>query len=168
MDAKTRDKTHQRGLVVILAIDPGASGGIAYKLPDSTAACFPMPETDGDLADELDELLHQLPAATCYLEDLVKFAGRNMPSSAMAVYARNFGYIEGLLTGLNVKIIRVKPQEWQKGLGLGTSRGGTKTEWKNKLKGEAQRLFPHLRRQITLKTSDALLILEYGMRKAKA
>ena len=153
---------------MILGIDPGASGGVAYKLPNSTAACFSMPETDGDLAGELSSMLDKLPAAVCYMEDLVKYTGRNMPSSAMAVYARNFGYIEGLLTGLNVKIIRVKPQEWQKGLGLGTSRGGTKTEWKNKLKGEAQRLFPHLRRQITLKTSDALLILEYGMRKAKA
>jgi len=38
-----------------------------------------------------------------------------------------------------------------------------KTEWKNKLKSEAQRLFPRLEK-VTLKTSDCLLILEYGMR----
>ena len=32
--------------------------------------------------------------------------------------------------------------------------------WKSKLKGSAQRLYPHLR--VTLQTADALLILEYG------
>ena len=36
--------------------------------------------------------------------------------------------------------------------------GETPTQWKNKLKAEAQRLFPDIR--VTLKTADALLILE--------
>jgi hypothetical protein len=35
-------------------------------------------------------------------------------------------------------------------------------EWKRKLKEEAQRLFPNM--DVTLKTADALLILEYAIR----
>jgi hypothetical protein len=47
-----------------------------------------------------------------------------------------------------------------KGMGLGTKGKSSKTEWKNKLKGEAQRLFPS--EDVTLDTADALLILEYS------
>jgi hypothetical protein len=61
---------------------------------------------------------------------------------------------------LGYRIERVPPQTWQKELGLGNSKGLSKTEWKNKLKGRAQELFPGI--PITLKTSDALLIWEYG------
>lgn len=146
----------------ILAIDPGASGGIAYIHPGSHPTVFPMPETDGDLLEEIRIAVNPERHAECFLEDLVKYTGRNMPSSAMATYARNFGFIEGVLQTLGVRIIRVKPQAWQKALGLGTSRGLSKTQWKNKLKGEAQRRFPQLSKQITLKTADALLLLEYG------
>ena len=149
---------------MIIAIDPGASGGIAWQGQGMLPAVMPMPETDGDLVAELTSIYNSGLCRTCYIEDLVKYTGRNMPSSAMAVYARNFGFIEGSLASLGCRVVRVKPQVWHKVLGLGNSRGGSKAEWKNKLKGEAQRLFPHLRKQITLKTADALLILEYGRR----
>jgi hypothetical protein len=62
------------------------------------------------------------------------------------------------LSGLYIRTELITPQKWQKKLGLGTSKGLTPTQWKNKLKAEAQRLFPDIR--VTLKTADALLILE--------
>jgi len=40
---------------------------------------------------------------------------------------------------------------------------GAKRDWKNKLKAMAQRLFPGAR--VTLDTADALLLLEYAMRR---
>ena len=44
--------------------------------------------------------------------------------------------------------------------GLGTAAScASKSEWKNKLKAEAQRRFPQL--NVTLKTADALLIIEW-------
>jgi hypothetical protein len=62
-------------------------------------------------------------------------------------------------------LVLVRPQVWQKGFGLGTaSTCASKSEWKNKLKAEAQRRFPHL--PVTLKTSDALLLLEYAISAA--
>ena len=75
-------------------------------------------------------------------------------------FGRNFGFLLGVAMTLGYRIIMVRPQAWQKGLGLGNSKGMSKTEWKNKLKAEAQRRFPKL--SVTLSTSDALLILEYG------
>lgn len=42
----------------------------------------------------------------------------------------------------------------------------SKTAWKNKLKEEAQRRFPQL--DITLKTADALLILDYAREMERA
>lgn len=57
----------------------------------------------------------------------------------------------------------VRPQVWQKVFNLGTAAScASKSEWKNKLKAEAQRRFPHL--PVTLATADALLILEWRLR----
>jgi len=47
-------------------------------------------------------------------------------------------------------------EQWQKWLQIGKCGGD-----KNKLKAEAQRRFPE--HKVTLKTSDALLILDYAM-----
>lgn len=123
-----------------------------------------MPNTDGDVLALLKEhapLDHEEPA-TAYLENLVKFAKRNMPSSSMSTYASNWGVLKGVLMALDYRLILVTPQKWQKALGLGTSNGRSKTEWKSHLRGEAQRLFPRLK--ITNSTADAALIGEAARR----
>lgn len=75
----------------------------------------------------------------------------------------HFGFLQGVLCAMGVRVVLVRPEHWMKALSLGTSKGMTKTQWKNKLKGEAQRLYPN--RGLTLKTADAALILEYGRRQ---
>jgi hypothetical protein len=155
----------------MIAIDPGASGGIAFKFGD-VAGAFPMPDTDREIADVFIPNMFgtrfpigmgetQRPRVA-YLEDLIKFTGRNMPSSSMAVYAGNFGFIKGVLTALGYRIVLVHPKTWQKALSLGSAAGLTKTQWKNKLKQRAEELFPQIK--VTLKTADALLILEAARR----
>ena len=66
------------------------------------------------------------------------------------------------LYALGVKTVKVTPQKWQKYYSntLGKSTGLSKNEWKNKLKGLAQQMFPHLK--VTLNTADAILIANYG------
>jgi hypothetical protein len=55
----------------------------------------------------------------------------------------------------------VRPAKWQQHFGLGKRSGcASDTEWKNKLKQAAQRLYPDIK--VTLDTADALLLLEYG------
>ena len=139
---------------MIVAIDPGAHGGIAHYADQALA--YNMPESEGDLL----ESLRQYAGATVYLEDLVKFTGTNMPGSSMAKYASNWGFLKGALMALNCRIVLISPQKWQKALGLGTSKGLSKTEWKNKLKERAAQLYPECK--VTLNTADALLILEYA------
>lgn len=140
----------------MIAIDPGANGGIAGRNPDGSVWSCRMPATEGDLLALLRQKRNE-GAYTAYIENLVKFAGTNMPSSAMAVYASSWGFCKGVLMSLGYSVILVNPKDWQKKLSLGSASGMTKTEWKNKLKGEAQRFYPD--QAVTLATADALLIL---------
>jgi len=73
-------------------------------------------------------------------------------------FGRNHGFTLGLLSALYIRTELITPQQWQKRLFLGTSKGMSPVQWKNKLKAEAQRLYPDIK--VTLKTADALLILE--------
>lgn len=152
----------------MICIDPGQAGGLVVdKLYLKEGAAFPshifsaisMPKTDREVHDWLADAKDPSGAGdVAYLEDLVKYTGRNMPSSAMAVYASNWGFIKGVLTALKYRIVLVPPKKWQAALGLGTTTGMNRTEWKNKLKQRAEQLFPNIK--ITLATADALLILE--------
>ena len=149
--------------MTVIAIDPGKSGGIAYALRGNEVHSVSMPQTPGDILD----LLRTIKAINagdieCYMEACVKYAGKEQSGSAAIVYGRNYGFIEGVVQALGIKLHLVRPQEWIKALGLGKRNGATTTVWKNKLKAEAQRLFPS--QKVTLKTADALLILEYQRR----
>ena len=144
----------------ILAIDPGASGGFALASRDITE-CFPTPPTTGDICDLVRSLKAEHDLYVCYIEDIPKFTGKLIPSSSAAVLFENYGFTQGVLMAMGVPTIRVRPQEWQKHFSLGTARAcGSTTVWKNKLKAEAQRRFPNCK--VTLKTADALLILDYA------
>ena len=150
-----------------VAIDPGASGGIAISCNGATE-CHCMPETQGDLLALVRDVKrgadvegHEL---VCVLEEVSGFAGKAQPGSAMFRFGEHFGFVKGVVQALEVRLVLVRPQVWQKGFGLGTASAcSSKTEWKNKLKAEAQRRFPHL--NVTLKTADALLILEHAIQK---
>ena len=152
----------------IIAIDPGLSGGVAVRWFEKTD-CWPMPETQGDLLERLREIKNvaglEGDDLVCVLEEVGGFAGKAQPGSAMFRFGEHFGFIKGVIQALGIRLVMVRPQVWQKGFGLGTASAcRTKSEWKNKLKAEAQRRFPHL--NVTLKTADALLILEHSISAA--
>jgi hypothetical protein len=78
----------------------------------------------------------------------------------MFKFGEGYGFLKGVVQALGIKLVLVRPQVWQKPFNLGTaSRCASQSEWKNKLKAEAQRRFPQL--PVTLATADALLILEW-------
>ena len=152
----------------ILAIDPGLSGGVAVS-SFGKAECWPMPETEGDLLalvrDIRDAAVAEGRELVCVLEEVSGYAGKAQPGSAMFRFGAHFGFIKGVVQALGIRLLLVRPQTWQKGFGLGTASAcRTKSEWKNKLKAEAQRRFPQL--NVTLKTADALLILEHSISAA--
>ena len=151
----------------IVAIDPGVTGGIAVWGYGKTE-CHSMPETEGDRVDFIKSLKAAAPMeggeVVCVLEKVGGYAGKGQPGSAMFVFGENFGFLKGVIQALEIRLELVRPQEWQKGLGLGTASAcGSKPEWKNKLKAEAQRRFPQL--TVTGRTADALLLLDYAVRK---
>ena len=148
-----------------IAIDPGVGGGIAYIDTDGSFHALPMPGTLHDLDTQLMILCtaHNTTSAdtpTVFLEELPKFAGK-MSGSSMATMFRNYGRIEGLLAAYGARIEYLPPKKWQAALGLGEKKTHG-NRWKAHLKGRAQALFPKL--SVTLKTADALLILEAGLK----
>ena len=143
-----------------IAIDPGKSGGIAWKLAYGAAA-VKMPATEPEICEKLKEIYYHLDKPTCIVEEVGGYIGRPQPGSAMFVFGRNFGFILGTLSCLGARIVLVRPQKWQSFLCMGTSEGN-RTAWKNKLKVKAQNLYPNI--DVTLSTSDALLLLEYGVK----
>ena len=149
----------------IIAIDPGASGGIA-TCRAGRYDCCPLPDTQGDLVDYLREIRFaddiEHADSIVILEQVGGFAGVGRPGSAMFKFGEGYGFLKGVIQALKFKLVMVRPQTWQKVFGLGTaSHCASKTIWKNKLLAEAQRRFPGLK--ITLATADALLLLEYWM-----
>lgn len=152
----------------IIAIDPGASGGIASL--QGAGHCISMPKTQGDILCELRFLKHKANMSgmdsICYLEEVGGFTGKGQPGSAMFKFGAGWGFIQGCLMSLDIPTVLVRPQKWQKFFSLGTASGcASKTEWKNKLRAEAQRRHPNLK--VTLAVSDALLILDYAIHMEK-
>jgi hypothetical protein len=153
-----------------ITIDPGVNGGIAWDTA-RLASCMGMPGSDTETVEEIqrlaemdDVLLRIRPGIKCIIEDVPKFVGRALPGSTIFPLAFNCGLVRGIAVSLRMPVILVRPQDWQKHFRLGT-KGDTSgtTEWKNKLKAEAQRRYPHLK--VTLKTADALLLLAYAQEK---
>jgi hypothetical protein len=149
----------------IISIDPGASGGIAYMNEEGIVTAFPMPQTEGDVVDHLRMLIASGRGAVAVIEQVGGYVGgAGNTGSTMFTFGRGVGFIMGCLMMANIPITdHPTPPVWQKHFGLGRKGELEKKEWKNKLKAEAQRRFPHLK--VTLKTADALLILAWKMDK---
>lgn len=154
---------------MIIAIDPGKSGGIAVHSKDGTEA-FKMPDSQTELCTVLQDYARQ-PAIenqpiAVYLEQVGGFTKSQeggQPGSAMFRFGEGFGYIKGVCDTLGFRLVLVRPQDWMKTVSAGTRGERSKTQWKNHLKDIAQRRYPHIR--VTLSTADALLILEHAKNK---
>ena len=147
----------------IIAIDPGKNGGIAiYSFEkNKLIEVVKMPPTPQELLSFLR--LYQFNSV-CYLEKVGGLPG--MGGSAMFNFGKGFGHIEMALLCAKIPTNEVLPQKWQKFLSLGTKGSKSTSEWKNKLRTRAEQLFPNAGK-ITLATSDALLILKYGIENEK-
>ena len=169
---------------VIIAIDPGASGAISVKHSDGTVMAHKMPDSPRGICDLLEPIKVTPDEVVAYIEEVGGYiGGAGAPGSAMFNFGEGYGVIKGILTALRIPFHLVRPQKWQKELGLGTKEkaraerlcgqvttaelkrvanlnAGYKRDWKNKLKARAEREYPHLK--VTLANCDALLILSYA------
>lgn len=168
----------------IISIDPGASGGIAWTLGGKVSAVA-MPDTRGDTILRIHSIAEESGMygwpIIAYHEKISGYIPDGGPSM-MFQFGANCERVGCILETLGVRIIEVTPQAWQKSLGLGkkgltkspekatkdqkaavkTANAVAKRDWKNKLKAEAQRRFPGA--PVTLRTCDALLLLDFAIR----
>jgi hypothetical protein len=153
--------------MIIIGIDPGASGGVAvydedahdlftHKCPDNTKAMTAIINSAKARSWIDDQQL------LCAIEKVHAFP-TDARSSAFK-FGMNFGKWLGILGSLNVPTIEVTPQSWMKDF---QPLPKIKKDRKNELKRIASEMFPE--NKITLSTSDAALIaawcLEYNKKK---
>lgn len=140
----------------IIAIDPGAGGGIAWKCGENHVYAAKMPETAHDLAEQMDAIANSANSQgmpiECLVEDVHAMPGQGVTS--MFSFGRNLGTILGVLAALKVPYRMERPQSWQKKVG---GLPADKKERKDRLKAIAQARYPHLK--VTLATADALAML---------
>jgi hypothetical protein len=142
----------------ILAIDPGMSGGLAY-LGQSGIILNSMPTTDQDISILVSDRL--AISDVVYIEKVGGYVGgKGAPGSSMFNFGYNVGFLHGLIAASKTRCIEVPPQRWQKTLSAGT-KATHGAKWKAHLKQIAQQRQP--RQTITLKTADAVLLLEHAM-----
>lgn len=148
----------------ILAIDPGASGGLAfYDANEDDISLMPFPKARTDFAEIMAGLSRRDDAVYVYVEEVPKFiAGDKASASAIATLHQNFGYILGVLDAYDFPICLVKPKVWQESVDAGIKKAYG-PRWKAHLKDLAARTFPQCERAITLKTADAVLILTHAL-----
>jgi len=169
--------------MVIIGIDPGSNGGIAFKSPRGNGA-VKMPDTDTDIVNFLKSFQFDKEPVHVLCEKVGGFVGKRKtvvnikcphcrglvpyekeeadPGSAMFKFGDGNGFVRGVCIALGFGYDTIAPRSWQKIHNLYKERGMSKTQWKNILKDRAQKLFPNLK--VTLSTADALLILDVALR----
>jgi hypothetical protein len=159
---------------MIIAVDPGKSGAVSW-MHDCVVLTENTPETEGDIVSLFLSIIGMRKpgeSAVMYIEQLNGYAGgTGQPGSMMFTMAKYYWCWIFLAHAFDIRHHLVTPQKWQKEINIGkrgTLKGSTPSEryriqkdWKNKLKAEAQRLYPMLG-SITLNNCDSLLILEYA------
>ena len=141
----------------IIAIDPGANGGVAfYNDRDGIyRANDLMPLSD--LLDDLDILFDAGADVIFVVEDVPPFTGNMIPGSSAFKMGKRYGLVLGIGMGLRIPTYTIKPKKWQKVFdGLGKSKGPDR---KKKLKDICKQLHPEIK--VTYNTCDAVLLMHY-------
>lgn len=150
----------------MVAIDAGKSGGFAWDIGGKVEAQkMPATETEvvqlfSDLREMALNLDEKIPEVV--IEKVGGYVGTPQTGASMFNFGKGYGVLIGAAIAFEMPLSLVRPQEWQKGMGVGPKGERTTTEWKRYLKETAQRLFPDI--PVTLSTSDALLLLVHARR----
>lgn len=150
-----------------ICIDPGKSGSICIREGSEIVDVAEMPDTCQELRDYIEDAVQcqhtdGIPVVA-YLEEVHAMPGQGVTS--MFTFGNGFGHLEQVLADFRVRTIRVRPNQWQKTLGLISSKELSKADHKRNLKVRAQELFPSIK--VTAVNQDSLLISEYAYLKEK-
>ena len=149
-----------------VGIDPGIKGGIAVITPKRVYT-YPMPDTEYEMWGRIEAIAVKFQAGKTHamIEKV-----HSMPSqSAQSGFTFGMGYggIRMAVIGCHLSLQEATPQRWMKALSVGRRlKSMTTTQWKKKLVGIAQRLYPNAKawkenKSYQYAVSDALLIAHY-------
>ena len=162
-----------------IAVDPGASGAIVYRLEGPRLEVVKMPDTVHDIVHVLQNVRgYGLYKARLFMENVGFYRPTDGGRSATK-FSRHVGNLEGVAAALELPVEWIQPSTWEHWL-IGPPRypkipktwddkrrrrvqATRKRERKNKIKARVQELHPELR--ITLQTADAVGIWEYVTRR---
>jgi len=149
-----------------IAIDPGLSGGIAWRAINGDCGCSKMPDTIVDLHNYLREFALEYDNPIVLMEKVGKHRLGNSAQSS-ATFAKHVGHLEMALVACELPTHEVTATQWMNEVVPGRPKGIEYTQVKsrkNYIKDQMQRRHPSLK--VTLMTADALGILEYFIRNA--
>ena len=150
---------------VLIAIDPGKSGGIAWRDEEGVHS-QKMPETIKDLFELLDSFTFDNGASrTVVLMEKVGKHRLGNSAQSSATFAKHVGHLEMALVACELPTYEVTATGWMKEVVPGRPKGVESKQVrdrKNYIKDQMQRRHPHLK--VTLATADALGILEYAVK----
>jgi len=139
----------------IIAIDPGAKGGIAYRDQDGIMQAERMPDGMTAICDRIRAL-----GARGYDGAVVERVGTYVKGNAVGgavKFARHCGWLDAALYMAGIGLVAwPTPRKWQRSLG---TLPKAKQDRKRAIRERMARQHPHLR--VTLQTADALAMLEW-------
>jgi hypothetical protein len=94
---------------ILIAIDPGAGGGIAVWRDGQPIDAVPMPPTEGDVLNLLRQLAVDPANTVAVVEEVGGYVGKAQPASGAFKFGRNFGFILGVLQALGVRVQLAPP-----------------------------------------------------------
>ncbi len=141
----------------MIAIDPGANGGIAWRDEGGAVRAERMPEGMTAQADFLRGLAAILRDPRACVERVGTYVKGNAVGSACK-FARHCGHLEAVLYCCGVPVVATPaPQTWQRVLG---ALPKDKAERKRAIRELMARRHPDL--SVTLATADALALLAWA------
>jgi hypothetical protein len=145
--------------MILIGVDPGASGGIAVIHGNGSVDAWPVPDTERDVFEALRDIAAMPCRAT------IERVSPQPQNGAMGNFSfgRSYGGLRMALVAAGIPFDSVPPGVWQRAFSLPTLKAaGSRTAKKNAHKARAQELFPSVK--VTHAVADALLIAEWGRR----
>lgn len=146
-------------MTIIMGIDPGISGAIAFYFPmvPSRIAVDDVPVAGGEInVAELARLIRVHRPTLAVIERVSAMPGQGVTS--MFNFGRSYGDVRGVIGAMEVPLHFVTPQKWKKHFGLSSD--------KDQSRMRAIRMFPTAADSFKLKKHDgraeAALIALYG------
>ena len=152
--------------MLILGIDPGLSGALAFLDTTTDAAVImDMPTVEvvrnGKTKREVSaaliaDLVAGKGVVQAFVERVSAMPGQGV--SSMFSFGRSVGVLEGVLAAYEIPMTLVTPQAWMKAMSVRAGKDGSRER--------AMQLFPQYADQFARKKdngrSDAVLIAKYG------